>query len=465
LLWSSISGNAIINKRYNSTMVKHVDTVINARWVVPVIPVGMVLEHYAVVLAQGRMVDICPIAHVSTRYQANETYNLSTHALIPGLINLHTHAAMTLMRGLADDLPLMPWLKEHIWPTEQRFVSHAFAYDGSILACAEMLSGGITTFNDMYFFPEATIEAASLMGMRANIGLVVLGLATAYASDARSYMVKGTEVRDRHKANPLLSFSFAPHAPYSLRLEEFEQVSTLAEQLGLGVHTHMHETRHEIETSVRAHGLSPLLRFANSGLLSANVSLAHCVHLTEAEMERLQAFGCHIAHCPTSNLKLASGIAPVASCLAKGINVGLGTDGAASNNRLDMLAEMRLAALLAKAQHADATAIPAQQALAMATINGAKALGLDDETGSIEIGKLADLTAINLVDWKSAPCFEPLSHLVYVAGREQVTHVWVNGILQYHQSEQGIGMFNQIEPEALQMIGSKWQAKLSEFKR
>lgn len=446
-------------------MVKFVDSVIHARWVVPVVPEHTLLEHYAVVVQHGVIVDICPSVNVAHQYQASTTIDLNEHVLIPGLINLHTHTAMTLMRGLADDLALMPWLKQHIWPTEQRFASHAFVYDGALLACAEMLSGGVTTFNDMYFYPEATIEATSVMGMRANIGLVVLGFATQYATDARSYMVKGTETRDQHKSNPFITFSFAPHAPYSLSLDDFIQVNTLAEQLDIGVHTHMHETRQEVQDSVQQYGLSPILRFANAGLLSAQLTMAHGVHLTATEMQRISEFGCHIVHCPTSNLKLASGIAPVASCMAAGINVGLGTDGAASNNRLDMFSEMRLAALLAKVQQDDATAIPAHQALVMATINGAKALGLEQSIGSIEVGKLADLTAVNIADVRLSPCFDPVSHLIYVAGREHVSHVWVNGTLQYQQSERNIGLYHQIESSELQHIAAKWQSQLHALMR
>lgn len=445
-------------------MITSVDLIIFARWVLPVVPKNTLLEHYAVVVHQGLIVDLCTKHEAQQRYQATETQDLQSHVLMPGLINLHTHAAMSLMRGLADDMPLMPWLQQHIWPAEQQLVSESFVYDGTLLACAEMLSGGVTTFNDMYFYPEAAIEAATMMGMRANIGLVVLDFATNYATDARSYMVKGTEVRDQFKSNPLISFSFAPHAPYSVSEEDFLQVNMLAEQLDMGIHTHMHETRQEVNDSQQVHGLSPILRFANQGMLSNRVTLAHCVHLTTSEIERLAEFGCHIAHCPTSNLKLASGIAPIAHCVAQGINVGLGTDGAASNNRLDMFAEMRLAALLAKVHANDATAIPAYQALEMATINGAKALGLDQKIGSIEVGKLADLIAVNLDEMALQPCFDPVSHLVYVAGRENVSHVWVNGQLQYHQPESKLGMFSQVEPRELLDTARKWQGKIHHFK-
>jgi 5-methylthioadenosine/S-adenosylhomocysteine deaminase len=327
-----------------------------------------------------------------------------------------------------------------------------------------MLSGGITTFNDMYFHPESAAAASIKAGMRANLGLVVLEFPTQYANDAESYIQQGLEARDHLRDEALISFSFAPHAPYTVADATFTRIMTLAEQVNIGVHTHMHETQHEIADSEKIHGLRPLSRFANLGLLSPNLTLAHCVHLDASEIELLAEHGCSIAHCPSSNLKLASGIAPIAEYAKHGINIGLGTDGAASNNRLDMFAEMRLAALLAKGQSGDASAISAHQALAMATINGAKALGMDDKIGSIEIGKLADLCAVKMSDIIMQPCFDPVSHLVYVAGREQVSHVWVNGDLKYHKPNGNEGVFSNIEPQELTDIVNKWQNKLSEFK-
>ncbi len=441
-----------------------VDLIITTRWLLPIIPNNTLLEQQAVVIQSGAIVDICAIAVAGEQYQANEIVQLEEHVLMPGLINLHTHAAMSLMRGLADDLPLMPWLEQHIWPAEAKLVSPSFVHDGTLLACAEMLAGGITTFNDMYFYPESAAAASLKAGMRANLGLVVLEFPTQYANDAESYIQQGLDARDHLRDEPQISFSFAPHAPYTVSDATFTRIMTLAEQVNIGVHTHMHETLHEIADSEKIHGLRPLSRFANLGLLSPNLTLAHCVHLEADEIKLLAEHGCSIAHCPSSNLKLASGIAPITEYAKHGVNIGLGTDGAASNNRLDMFAEMRLAALLAKGQSGDATAISAHQALEMATINGAKALGLDDKIGSIEVGKLADLTAVKMSDINMQPCFDPVSHLVYVAGREQVSHVWVNGDLKYHKSANSSGAYQNIEPNELSDIVNKWQTKLYEFK-
>ena len=440
-----------------------VGLIIEARWLLPIIPHDTLLQNQAVVIASGVIIDICPISYAHERYEAQEFVQLNDHVLIPGLVNLHTHASMNLMRGLADDLPLMPWLENHIWPAEAQLVSPSFVHDGTLLACAEMLSGGITTFNDMYFYPQAIAEASIQAGMRANLGLVVLEFPTNYASDAEDYIDKGTKVRDQLKHEPLISFSFAPHAPYTVSDATFMQINTLSEQLNLTVHTHLHETLAEISQSEQAHGMRPLARLASLGLLNSSTTFAHCVHLDDMEMKLLAEHGCHIAHCPSSNLKLASGIAPIADCAKYGINIGLGTDGAASNNRLDLFAEMRLAALLAKGQSGDATAISAHEALRMATINGAKALGLDDKIGSIEIGKLADLTAVKMSDIAMQPCFDVASHLVYVAGREQVSHVWVNGDLKYHKPINNSGVYSNIEPKELVDIINKWQDKVAQY--
>ena len=451
-----------MNKNLNKNIV-NVDLIICARWVCPVVPADVLLENHAVVIQAGKIIDFCPISQV-TKYKASETIQLSEHVLIPGLINLHTHAAMSLMRGLADDTPLMPWLEQHIWPAEQAVVSASFVFDGTMLACAEMLSGGVTTFNDMYFYPLAAAEAAVAIGMRANLGLVVLEFATNYANNAEDYIDKGTAAKDQLRDEPLISFSFAPHAPYTVADATFSQINTLSAQLDIGLHTHLHETQAEISQSEQTHGMRPLSRLANLGLLNTNVTFAHCVHLNAAETQLLATHGCSIAHCPSSNLKLASGIAPIAEYAKQGINIGLGTDGAASNNRLDMFTEMRLAALLAKGQSGDASAISAHQALGMATINGAKALNLSDKIGSIEIGKLADLTAVRLSDMVMQPCFDVVSHLVYVAGREHVTHTWVQGDLKYHKPNNSEGVYSNVEPQQLAAIVSKWQSKLSQFK-
>ena len=404
-----------------------IDTLIEARWVIPAEPARCVLDRHAVAIAGGRIVELLPIADARERYRAAEVVVLADHALVPGLINLHCHAAMSLMRGIADDLPLMDWLKNHIWPAEARHVSEAFVYDGTRLACAEMLRGGTTCFNDMYFFPRDTARAAITAGMRAAVGMIVIDFPSAYASDAQDYLSKGLAFRDEMKNEPLLHFCFAPHAPYTVSDENLRKVATYAGELDLPVQIHLHETAHEIRQSLEQHKVRPLQRLHDAGLLGPGLIAVHAVHLTSDEIALLARYGCHVAHCPTSNLKLASGIAPVRALLEAGVNVGIGTDGAASNNRLDMFAEMRLAALLAKGATGDATTLPAWQALEMATINPARALALDDRIGSISAGKFADLTAVNLADINLAPCYDPLSHLVYAAGREHVSDVWVNG--------------------------------------
>jgi 5-methylthioadenosine/S-adenosylhomocysteine deaminase len=323
----------------------------------------------------------------------------------------------------------MRWLEDHVWPAEAKHVSHRFVHDGTLLACAEMLRGGVTCFNDMYFFPEAAIEAALACRMRSAHGLIVIEFPSAYASDAADYLRKGLALRDRYRDEPLVSFTLAPHAPYSVSDETFRRVATLAAELDLPVHTHLHETADEIARSLAEHGVRPLERLARLGLLGPGFIAAHGIHVTAEEIQLLATHGCSVVHCPSSNLKLASGFAPVASLLRQNVNVALGTDGAASNNRLDMFQEMRTAALLAKAVAADAKALPAHAALRAATLSGARALGIDARTGSIEPGKAADLVAVDLSAPELAPAFHPLSQLVYAAGREHVSHVWVGGEL------------------------------------
>ena len=409
------------------TPLQAIELLIEARWIIPVEPAGMILENHAIAIDGGKIVAVLPQGEARRRYVAGETRRLPQHILIPGLVNLHTHAAMTLLRGLADDLPLMTWLREHIWPAEAKFVSPQFVHDGTRLACAEMLLGGTTCFNDMYFFPKATAEAALEAGIRAAIGLITIDFPTAFATDADDYLTKGLAVRDGLRNEALLSFCLAPHAPYTVSDKNFEKVLTLAEQCNLPIHLHLHETQQEIREGKAQTGIRPLERLRRLGLLSPGLIAAHAIHLESDELNLLAQHGCSVAHCPSSNLKLASGIAPVAAMTSQGINVGLGTDGAASNNRLDLFEEMRLAALLAKVQSGEADAINAHQALHMATLAGARALGLDDRIGSLVPGKEADLCAIDSEKIGLSPCYDPASHVVYAAGRADVSDVWVAG--------------------------------------
>jgi len=407
--------------------VQAVDLLVGARWIIPVEPAGKVLADHSVAVAEGRIVAVLPMAEAEARYDPTERVDLGRHALIPGLVNLHTHASMTLMRGLADDLSLMVWLKDHVWPVEAKHASPEFVHDGTLLACAEMLRGGVTCFNDMYFFPEAAARAALEAGIRAALGIIAVEFPTPYAADADDYLAKGLAARDALREEPLLSFCMAPHAPYTVSDRTFGRVITMAEELDLPIHLHLHETRHEIDDSLAQFKVRPLERLAALGALGPRLIAVHAVHLTEGEIELLARFGASVAHCPSSNLKLASGFAPVAAMLEQGINVGLGTDSAASNNRLDVLQEMRTAALLAKAVGDDAEAMPAHQALAAATLGGARALGLEASTGSLAPGKFADLCAVAFDGLELLPCYDPVSHLVYSAGREHVSHVWVAG--------------------------------------
>ena len=429
------------------------DLILLPQWVVPVEPDGALADH-AVVIQDGRILDVLPAADAAARYDAAQTLALPGQALIPGLVNLHGHAAMSLLRGFADDLPLMTWLNDHIWPAEKQHVSEAFVRDGTLLAAAEMLAGGVTCCNDMYFFPQTAGEAFLQAGMRATLGLIVLEFPSAYASDADDYLAKGLALRDELKDEPLLSFAFAPHAPYTIADATFGRINTLAEQLGLPIHTHIHETADEIQDSLKQYGLRPLERLARLGLLGPNFIGVHAIHVNDAEIGLLAQYGCHVAHCPSSGLKLASGIAPVTRLIAAGVNLGFGTDGAASNNRLDLFGEMRLAALLAKGASGDAAALPAAAALKAATLDAARALNLDSRIGSIVPGKRADLVAVDLHALSSQPVFDPVSHLVYVAGREHVTHVWVDGTLKLNNR-----CLVDLEPDDLAARAAYWRSK------
>jgi 5-methylthioadenosine/S-adenosylhomocysteine deaminase len=404
-----------------------IDNLLHAQWIIPVVPEDRVLEDHCLVIHGGRIHDILPSEQARTKYRAEHAYELPGQALIPGLINAHTHAAMSLLRGLADDLPLMTWLNEHIWPAEGKWVGTEFVHDGSQLAIAEMLLGGTTCFNDMYFFPDVTARAADAAGIRAVVGLIAIDFPSAWAADGDAYLHKGLEVHDQFRGNRLIRTAFAPHAPYSVADRLLERVRVFADELDIPIHIHLHESNDEILQGLQQYGNRPMQRLQELGLLSPALLAVHMTHLAAGEIEQFALGGGHVVHCPESNLKLASGFCPVRDLLRAGVNVALGTDGAASNNDLDMFSEMRTAALLAKGVAADASAVPAARALSMATIHGARALGLGDEIGSLEIGKSADLVAVDLNSLHSQPVYHPISQLIYACSREQVRHVWVAG--------------------------------------
>jgi 5-methylthioadenosine/S-adenosylhomocysteine deaminase len=406
---------------------QQVDTLINARWIIPVVPANQVLDDCAVAIHKGRIVAVIPQAEAGKRFTAREHVDLSQHILIPGLINSHGHAAMALLRGFADDLPLEQWLKEHIWPAEKQWVNAAFVHAGCQLAMAEMIRGGTTCFADMYFFPDQVAKAAQQAGMRAQIYSPVLDFPTAWAESPDAYISKALAVHDDFRSSDLVTVGFGPHAPYSVSDEPLRRIAMLAEELQVPIQIHLHETALEVEQSLSQTGQRPIERLQSLNVLSP---LTQCIHMTQVDagdVDILGQSGAHVVHCPESNLKLASGFCPADTLLRSGINVALGTDGAASNNDLDMLGEMRTAALLGKAVANNASALSAHEALRMATLNGARAMGREQDLGSLETGKIADITAIAIDTLEATPLFDPVSYIVYTNCSRDVSDVWVNG--------------------------------------
>lgn len=402
------------------------DLIIEARWIAPVVPAGQLLEQHALVIHGGRILALITQAQ-SQQLQPRQRRQLPDHLLIPGLVNAHGHAAMTLFRGLADDLPLMTWLQDHIWPAEARWVTPDFVRCGSRLAIAEMLLGGTTCFADMYFYPEVTAEVALTAGMRAQVAFPVIDNPIPGAANSDESIHKGLKLRDDMRHNPLITVAFGPHAPYTVGDDALTRVCTLADELDMPIHMHIHETAGEVSDALQANGQRPLQRLADLGLLGPRLQAVHMTQIDDADLALLQAHAVQVIHCPESNLKLASGFCPVQRLLDAGINVALGTDGAASNNDLDMLGELRTAALLAKACSGQPTALGADAALHMATLAGAQALGLADEIGSLEPGKAADIVAVDLSRVAQQPVYHPVSQLLYTGSAALVSDVWIAG--------------------------------------
>ena len=405
----------------------HIDTLITCDWIIPVTAGDPVLEGHAIAIHHGKIIDILPAADAMQTYTATHLHDLPHHALIPGFINAHTHSAMTLFRGMSDDLALMEWLNNHIWPAEAKWLSEDFVADGSRLAIAEMIKGGTTCFNDMYFFPDVTARIASEAGIRATVGLIVFDFPSAWGEGPDDYLQKGLAIHDEYLNHPLIRTALAPHAPYTVSDDPLSRVRLLADELDIPVHIHLHETNDEIQGSLRDHGERPMARLQRLGLLNPQLIAVHMTQLTDEEIALAAESGIHVAHCPQSNLKLASGFCTVGKLQRAGVNVCIGTDSAASNNDLDILDEMRTAATLAKAVDNNARTLPAAAALRAATINGAKALGIDAVTGSLEVGKSADMVAIDLDSLRTQPVHHPLSQVVYAASSNQVSDVWVSG--------------------------------------
>jgi 5-methylthioadenosine/S-adenosylhomocysteine deaminase len=433
-------------------------TIIKARWILTVNPQFELLEHAALVINGDEIQSIVP-ANLLLPHELEqaEIFELDNHVLMPGLVNTHTHAAMSLMRGIADDLPLMEWLNNHIWPVESRWIDREFIEDGVKLAVAEMIRGGTTCFNDMYFFPDVMARACQQMGMRASAGLIVLDFPTMWAQSADEYLSKAITVHDEIREFPLISSALAPHAPYTVSDDPLKQIAMYSNELDLPVHMHIHETQFEVDEAVKNSGMRPLERLDQLGLLNPSLMAVHMTSLNEMELERLAETGVNIVHCPESNLKLASGFCPVSKLQQQNSNVCLGTDGAASNNDLDMFGEMRSAALLAKGVSGDASSCNAEQSIRMATINGAKALGLDQNIGSLEIGKKADMIAVDFSQINSQPVYDPVAQLVYACNSLQVSHVWINGNNKLNNYQ-----LTDIDAVAIISKAQQWQQKISD---
>ena len=434
---------------------KNASIIISASWIFTSNSEGQLLSDYSIVIENDKIIDLVPQDKVFDEYEANDTYQLTDHILIPGLINTHTHAAMSLFKGFADDLPLQDWLNDYIWPAEKEFINSSFVKDGSILALSEMIKSGVTTFNDMYFFPDATAEAVKELGVRSNIGLVVLDFPTNYATDPEDYLLKGFEFRDKWRNEELITTSIAPHAPYSVSDEAFTLINTYSEELSINIHIHLHETQWEIEDSIEKYGITPVQRLNNLGIIGPSLMAVHCVHLNDQDMATLAKNKVSIVHNPSSNMKLGSGIADIAKMLKQNLNISLGTDSSASNNRLDIMEEMRLAALLIKGSTKSPESFSANEAIKMATINGAKALGLESIIGSIEKNKKADLVAIDLNSIENQPIYNPLTTFVYSSSRSDVSYVWIDGEIKLKDKK-----LVKIDEERIIQLAKKWQRKL-----
>ena len=431
------------------------DTRINARWLIPVEPFGVILEHQAVILQGSRILAIVPQAEADQSYRTRETLDLNQHVVLPGLINLHGHTAMSLFRGLADDLPLMTWLNDHIWPAEGKFVSEQFVADGTRLAMAEMLRTGTTTFSDMYFFPEVTAQAAHDTGMRAQICFPLMDMPTVWGSGPEEYLRKGADLIEQWQRDDYIMPAIGPHAPYTVSDGPLGAAVELAEQTGAAIQLHLHETAFEVAEAVKASGQRPLARMADLGVLRANTQCVHMTQIDESDLAHLKMTSAHVVHCPESNLKLASGFCPVQKLLDHDINVTIGTDGAASNNDLDLFGELKTAAMVAKAVAGDAAALSAHKALEMATLSGARALGRDQDIGSLVAGKLADLIAVDLSDPYLQPVYDPASHLVYSNHGRAVSHSWIHGVPQLQD-----GRLTRIDVPDLVLRVNEWRKQI-----
>jgi len=433
-----------------------VELIIWPRWMILMTAENQVMENKGIVIDAGQIIALIDQDDGLDQYHAKEEVHLPDHVILPGFINAHTHSAMTLLRGLGDDMPLMPWLQDKIWPAEAALVSAEFVADGTRLAIAEMMRSGTTCCNDSYFFPDVSAQVALECGFRFSAGMPIIEFPTAWAQNPEEYLDKARTTLEWIANEEMITACMAPHAPYTVSDESLTALSSMAEAFSIPVHIHLHETQQEVDDAIKLRNKRPFHRLKDLGLINARLLAVHMTALTDDEISDLAATGAHVVHCPESNMKLASGACRLADLLDAGVNVALGTDGCASNNDVDMLGEMRSAAFLGKLTAADAAAVPAEQVLKMATINGAKALGIADKVGSIEVGKQADLTAIDLGRLESKPMYDVISHLVYATGRHQVSDVWINGERRLKQFK-----LTQMDESELIAMADRWQTRVA----
>lgn len=410
-----------------STAPCDVDLLIEARWILPMSDGLPTLEDHAIAIHEGRFLGPWPQGEANRHVTPRRVMRLDRHALLPGLVNAHNHAGMSLMRGFADDLPLMTWLNEHIWPAEAAYVNHEFVAAGTRLACAEMLRSGTTTFADMYLAPEAVGDVVEPLGMRVQLCTPLIDFPTPWAPDFGTGLMKTDALRERFRNHPRISLALGPHAPYTVGDASLERLLEAQQHLGLSIQMHVHETADEVQQGLAQNGRRPLTRLFEAGLLGPHFQAVHMTQVDDQDLAILRETGTRVIHCPQSNLKLASGFCPVARLLEAGVTVALGTDGAASNNDLDMFDELKSAALLAKGISGDAAALPAMSALAMATREGAKVLGMEARFGRLQQDFEADMIAVDLERLNTAPIHHPASAVVYAMQSHQVSHVWIDG--------------------------------------
>ena len=413
------------------------------------------LDKHTVIINDGLIENIIPSEHFQ-RETVEYVFELHQSLLTPGLINNHTHAAMSFLKGISDDQQLQDWLEKTIWPAESKFLSSELVFDGAQLSCLEMLSSGITTFNDMYFYPDSTARAALNVGIRANIGLVFMDIKTNYATDFTDYLDKGFFFRDNFRDESLITTSLAPHAPYTVNDDSFLKIRTYADQLGLNIHCHIHETDWEIQDGLKNFGMRPIERLEKLGVLGPDFMGVHCVQMVDSDLSLIEKNQMHVISCPTSNLKLASGALPINDIIKKRIGLSIGSDSSASNNKISILEDLKLFSLLQRLDKKNDTFLSDKDLIDMVTINSANALNLSKQIGSIEVGKRADITAFDLSGYKTEPIYNPLSSLIYSGSSDCVNHVWVDGNLKFSK-----GMFsNNIDTESILEKIRLWQKKI-----